>query len=82
MVAIIFISLLILLGLAFMAFAIFGKEKDFENVANSVTGSGGFLELILCLIFATSTKKTRVIIFILGFLLSGLMLLMLSTGRY
>jgi hypothetical protein len=75
------ISALILAGLVLIYAAIFSKKKDIEKV--SLFGIADLLEFVFNLVFSISSVIIkRVIIFILGFLLSGFFLYILITGKY
>jgi hypothetical protein len=78
---IIVISAMILAGFVLMYAAIFSKKKDIEKV--SLFGIADILEFVFNLLFAISSVTIkRILIFILGLLLSGFFLYILITGKY
>jgi len=78
--AIIMISLMILVGLMLMLCAIFIKKKDLDNFR--VYGAE-LLDIVVNLVFAVSNVTVkRILIFIFGFLWTGLFLYFLITGKY
>lgn len=74
-------SLMILVGLLLMYFAIYLKNKDIEMLF--ITGATDLILLVCTLVFNLSPIRfKRILLFLFGFLWSGLFVLLFITGRY